>query len=60
MRLHIDSLGQLVGLSCAGSLSKYMQETSDQRYELIEQDAVISTGWARWGHYQITGQLNAP
>jgi len=65
IQLESDALGQLVSLSKAASLAEYLQQTLNQRLEIVSEQASINTRLAKMGSSESamdlkdTGSLDA-
>ena len=55
MQLESGALEQLVSLSRTASLSEYLQQSLDQRYEIVQEEAKIGTRLAKMGETSKDG-----
>ena len=58
IQLESDALGQLVSLSKAASLAEYLQQTLNQRLEIVSTQASINTRLSKMGSSESAMNLN--
>ena len=58
IQLERDALGQLISLSKAASLAEYLQQTLNQRLDIVSEQASINTRLAKMGSGDTSLQLD--